>query len=112
MSPASYRTAPPRVAARESTGPPVRAQIGVSSPEKVEGPRDLGTGLSTEPDPLLGLALLQRLVGGVEVALGPLEEYPSLRCCALAVRVLGGRRGFGGRRRRASYAGHVTDRID
>src|SRR5262245_64972941 len=85
MSPASYRTAPPRVAVPtlygSRCGGPNRLL------QQVQGLRDLGTALVVEPDPLGASALGQGLVGGREVALRLLQELVGLRHVALAVLV-------------------------
>src|SRR5262245_44120491 len=85
MSPASYRTAPPRVGSTYCTGarsgPPNRLV------QQVEGLRYLGPGLVVEADPLRSPAVGQRLVGSGEVALRALEQRVGFGHVALAVLV-------------------------
>src|SRR5580765_2630392 len=108
MSPASYRTAPPRVA---RTSLRVRGG-GLKSrwlAQEVEGLGDLDPGLVAELDPLCGLALLQRPVGCGEVVLGPLQQCASLRPITRARMLVAAARVLVGWRRRAR---HVADRVD
>src|SRR4249919_2887669 len=109
MSPASYRTAPPRVAEaslRVGGG-------GLKSrwlAQQVERPGDLGPGPVGERGPPSAVALAKGLIGCGEVGLGLPEQRAGLRLVPLArmgvpvARVLLGRWGGG--------AGHVADRVD
>src|SRR5580765_4516270 len=109
MSPASYRTAPPRVA-----GASLRvAGDGLKSrwlAQQVERLGDLDPGLVAELDPQRALALMVGLVGRGEVGLRLLEQRPRLGPVALRRRLVPpARRVLVGRGR---GAGHVTDRVD
>src|SRR3954452_12804430 len=109
MSPASYRTAPPRVA-----GASLRVAGGglkSRSAQQVEGLGDLDPGAVAELDPFRAAALGVSAVGGGEVGLGLLEQRSGLGPVALGGLLVPvtGRRGLVGWRRRA---GHVSDRVD
>src|SRR3954453_18602398 len=69
MSPASYRTAPPRVADDHSTWS-VKGGSNRDSAEEVERLRDLDAGAVAEPDPVGTSAVGLCPVCGGEVALG------------------------------------------
>src|ERR1700750_1788060 len=121
MSPASYRHAPPRVASRHAPGARNTFQIAPNRPgrllQEVQRPRHLGARLVVEVDVPAELAVLERLIGGGEVALRPLEKRVRLAHVALLLVVpvpvagVGAgvalvRRGWGG------GADHVLDGVD
>src|SRR3954452_2155094 len=118
MSPASYRTAPPRVAMPMLLDRDGGVQIVArDSAEEVEGPGDLLPGLVVERHILPEAAGLEGAVGGGEVSLGLLQQRLRLRLIlgvarrllvvvpAVVARLVVAR-GWG----RRADAGHVADR--
>src|SRR3954469_17497113 len=123
MSPASYRTAPPRVV------PPIVRDRGGAvqivefrSAEEVQGLRDLLSGLVVEPHVLRELTGLDGAVGGGEVVLGLLEQRlrPGMVLrvargllvvvAAVVARLVVARLVVAAGLRRRARAGHVADR--
>src|SRR3954453_3970778 len=74
MSPASYRTAPPRVADASLRAGGGRFKSSSVSAEEVEGPGDFLASLVVEPHVLREAAGFERSIGGGEVALGLLQQ--------------------------------------
>src|SRR3954454_3050741 len=97
MSPASYRTAPPRVGA-STLGASRRGLKSAALLQQVQRPRHLDPGPVAEGEPSGGLPLLQRLVRLGEVRLRLLEQRLRLRPGALG-RVLAAFAGVLGRGR-------------